>query len=179
MLKIINRLLIIIAIVGSFIIMFNGEMDTVSILKTIPIILTMNICFIGKKFFKVNIDDKLEFFIITFIFMAHFLGVVADFYHRFYLYDKIMHTLSGVLSAAISLYFLKDYKHRFIMAILISISIAVCWEFFEYTSSVFLDADPQNVATTGVDDTMQDMMVATLGSIIMSLYEYIHVKEKI
>ena len=52
--------------------------------------------------------------------------------------------------------------------------IAGFWEYYEYICDQLFQKDAQNVLTTGVGDTMQDMIAATIGSIlviIMYLYE--------
>ena len=41
------------------------------------------------------------------------------------------------------------------------------WEIFEFTNDAIFQADAQHVMTTGVDDTMLDMIVALLGSVIV------------
>ena len=56
----------------------------------------------------------------------------------------------------------------------ITMLIASCWEVFEYVANIFFGGDAQRVALTGVNDTMQDMIVALLGAIltcIMYWYE--------
>ena len=45
---------------------------------------------------------------------------------------------------------------------------AVLWEIWEYGVSLF-GADPQQVALTGVSDTMQDMIVCTVGGLITAI----------
>ena len=57
---------------------------------------------------------------------------------------------------------------------------SVLWESWEYFVSQF-GADPQQVAATGVGDTMQDMIVCTLGGLIpaVSCWKYLrHLGEK-
>ena len=51
---------------------------------------------------------------------------------------------------------------------------AVLWEIWEYIVSLF-GADPQQVAATGVGDTMQDMIVCTLGGLLtaVSCWKYL------
>ena len=39
------------------------------------------------------------------------------------------------------------------------------WEFFEFISDNIFGKDAQNVLTTGVNDTMMDMILASLGSL--------------
>ncbi len=61
----------------------------------------------------------------------------------------------------------------------VTLSVAVCWEFFEYFGNILFGGDAQRVAKTGVNDTMQDMLVAFIGSIIVSIIYYIEEKRKL
>ena len=50
---------------------------------------------------------------------------------------------------------------------------------FEFTSDKLFGKDAQNVLTTGVDDTMKDMIVAALGTILyLILYVYEEINNK-
>ena len=56
--------------------------------------------------------------------------------------------------------------------IIFSLAVAALWEMFEYTCNILFGGDAQMVAKTGVNDTMQDMIVAFIGSMITSLIYY-------
>ena len=47
--------------------------------------------------------------------------------------------------------------------------IASLWEFLEYGADTFMHLNVQHNIETGVSDTMEDMLVAFLGSIIVAL----------
>lgn len=179
--KKINLLLIFIAIVGSIFITFKKDNNIVFILKDLSIILTINAIYILMKIFKFKIDEGIIFIYVMFIFLAHFLGVTCELYNKIYWYDKFTHFLSGIISGLGAIYlFIKfsDKKNKNIVfntlfIIAFSLMIASLWEIFEYVSSILFNVDPQKVATTGVNDTMGDIIVAFLGSIIVSLmYKY-------
>ena len=51
--------------------------------------------------------------------------------------------------------------------------IAITWEVFEFSIDSFAHTNLQHNQDTGVIDTMQDMIVATLGGIISSIYMWI------
>ena len=95
-----------------------------------------------------------------------------------------MHFLSGILTAYIGLYLimlLKSYNKKNIIFNIIfiigfTLSIAFFWEVFEFVNDSLFGKDAQNVLTTGVDDTMWDMIVAFLGSIIISIIYIVEVK---
>ena len=54
--------------------------------------------------------------------------------------------------------------------------IASFWEFFEYFSDNLFNKDAQNVLTTGVNDTMKDMVAALIGSILFNIMYVYEVK---
>ena len=105
--------------------------------------------------------------------------------------DRILHFLSGFLFAVLgtAVYFSCKPGHKLERADAFNASLytwmfammsAVLWEIWEYFVSQF-GADPQQVAATGVGDTMQDMIVCTLGGLItaVSCWKYLrHLGEK-
>lgn len=175
--KKINITIIIITIILSIFLVFK-DLDTnvAWILKDLSIILTITAPYIFEKIFKKNITEGLKLVWIIFIFMAHFLGVINHFYDKFYYFDKITHTLSGVLAAYVAMLIAgkksKNLKLNILFIISFSALCAVSWEIFEFTCNILVGGDAQRVALTGVDDTMTDMIVALIGSIFFSLYYY-------
>lgn len=171
MIKKINYLVIVITILGSLVILFINPFNVVNFLKTMAIFLTVLSPFLIDKIFKVKLEDKYKLAIISFVFLAHFLGVIVNLYDKLYCYDKVMHFFSGILTAFLSVKIVKS-KNKYINAILliiISLAVAALWEIFEYTSSLIFNIDPQKTLETGIHDTMQDIIVAFLGSILVSI----------
>jgi len=181
--KKINILLIVIASIGGICCGVNRIIDGefyrfLICLSIIPVMLLPKIL---KKYLKMNLTSTVEFIYLMFVFCAHFFGSIVDFYHIVNNYDKIMHLLSGVITALFGLYALinleKYDQKNIIFNILFIISfvlmIAAFWEFFEYFSDILFKQDAQNVLTTGIQDTMKDMIAAFLGSILFNiLYVY-------
>lgn len=178
MIKKINIILILIAVFGSIYITITKDRSLVYILKDLSIILTINALYIIKKIFKVNINEYINFIYILFIFNAHFLGVIINLYGKIYCFDKFTHFLSGLVSSLGAIFILikskKNGNRKFDIFYIISVSLMVAslWEMFEFTSSRFFNVDPQRVKLTGVTDTMEDIIVAFLGSIIISMMYY-------
>ncbi|MFR1628666.1 MAG: hypothetical protein ACLSU6_17690 [Thomasclavelia ramosa] len=48
--------------------------------------------------------------------------------------------------------------------------IALYWEFYEYALLIFFNYDAINHYSTGIHDSITDMLVAVIGSFILSLY---------
>ena len=183
MIKKINIILVLIASLGGVYFAITKESNIVFILKDISIIITINGLYIIQKLFKTKINDGLNFMYILFVFIAHFLGVIVDLYSKIYWYDKFIHFLSGILTAFVALYILvknkenKNILFNILFIISLTMLVASCWEIFEYISSFYFNVDPQKVVLTGVTDTMGDIIVALLGSILVSICYYFEYKE--
>lgn len=178
MIKKINISLILIAIIGTLYFVFTRDTNIVLILKDISIIVTINALYIIQKLFKIRINEVINLIYIIFIFMAHFLGVICELYNYIYWFDKFVHFLSGIVTAFVAIYLLvkckKDKNIFFDILVIISLTLAVAafWEIFEYLSSFYFHMDPQKVLLTGVNDTMGDIIVAFLGSVLVSISYY-------
>lgn len=132
---------------------------------------------------------QLNAFIYLFLFLLYSLGLVMQFYTFVPHYDKAAHTLSGVfvsLLALICFYFLKpghrietsDYPMICVFTTAVSLAIAGLWEIAEYALSLAAGSDPQNVLTTGVQDTMLDMVVCTAGALFMLIPYHSYYQKK-
>lgn len=173
----INIILIVIAILTSMYLVITRDDQIGLILKDSAIIITITLPYILEKVFKIKIENSTKFFYILFVFMAHFLGVTIELYNKIYCFDKITHFLSGVVSAFGAFFVLvkaKKYDPKSVMfnvlyIIAITLMVASLWELFEYTANILVGGDAQRVALTGVNDTMQDIIVAFLGAILVSI----------
>ncbi len=187
MIKYLNYLLCLVAIIFSVYLVITRDNQIGLVLKDLSIIFTITSPFIIEKVFNIKMDNKMKFVIILFIFAAHFLGATAEVYNKISWYDKFVHTLSGCLTAYLSLFLLfllnkynsYDRKYNVIFMIMFSLAIAASWEMFEYTANILFGGDAQRVALTGVNDTMQDIIVAFLGSILVSILYAFNYKNSI
>lgn len=174
--KKIKNILILIVIICSIIYTFQAILDfniyrILIRLSIIPIIL---IPCILKKTKLIDISSFNETNYIVYVFCAHFLGSIVNFYHKFYWYDNFMHFLSGILVFFYALelliktkkYDLKNLWWNALFILAISFMVSGLWEYFEFISDRIFNKDAQNVLTTGTTDTMMDMILVTLGSIL-------------
>lgn len=175
--KYLNYLLCLIAIVGSFYVIVVKDREIGVILKDASILITITLPFILEKIFRIRIDNKLKFFYILFVFCAHFLGATVELYNKVNWYDKFCHTLSGVLTGYGALLILTvtkncNIKKKYfiiISTLCFTLAVASLWEIFEYSSNILFGGDAQKVVKTGVNDTMQDIIVALIGSVFVCL----------
>lgn len=145
------------------------------LLGDISIILVFFLPRIFKKVFKFKISSYTEFIYIIFIIIAQFLGSIVNLYNTTWWYDLFAHFVSGTLTAILALLILnvlkKDDNKFFNIIFIISfvLMIASLWEFVEFGADTFLKMNVQHSIETGVKDTMEDMLIAFCGCIIISI----------
>lgn len=140
--------------------------------------------------------------LVVFIYASLFLGEAAGFYGRFWWWDDMLHTLSGLVFGIVGfllVYALNAQYEMKISPLLIAvfsltfaISIGVAWEIFEFTADMTLgtnmqkwDVDP-NTPLLGnsyqgyaLRDTMSDLIVDTIGGIVAAgVSYYLYSKDK-
>ncbi len=131
---------------------------------------------IAHRLLKLKPCGQLNFLILMFTFIAYPLGGCLDLYRHIPGFDKVAHTLSGVFVSVLclALYYLLKPGHAIEKADLMlaasftflgSMAIAGLWELGEYAVSAIVRMDLQRVRTTGISDTMNDMLVCMAGTI--------------
>ena len=120
--------------------------------------------------------EQLNFLVLAFLFLAWPLGSCVDFYRMVPGFDKLAHTLSGAFVGLLCLilyYALKpghaieskDCALALCFMFFGSMAVAGLWEIGEYALSLITGRDLQNVAATGVGDSMRDMIVCMIGTL--------------
>lgn len=178
--KIINALIFIISLAS--ICFFVRDLNVGAsdrLLGDLSMVFVLLIPKILRKLFKIKITDAMELVYVVFIILAQFLGSVVNLYNNdnTWWYDLFTHFLSGVLTTVLALVimnWLGVYKEKnkwfnVIFMISFALMIASLWEFLEFGSDTFLGLNVQHSIETGVKDTMEDMLVAFLGSLIVSI----------
>ncbi|MCM1259332.1 MAG: hypothetical protein NC182_00110 [Prevotella sp.] len=113
------------------------------------------------------------------IVIGGYLGGALAFYDRFAYWDTFCHTFFGIVSGAIFIYLIHLFEvermNLFAIALFelaFTLGLAGIWELFEFACDCMLDTDFQKIALSLEQgrlpqwDTMMDMLVAFLGSII-------------
>lgn len=116
---------------------------------------------------------KVEY--ISYVYLTQVLGTTCKLYDTPY-YDKVMHSLSGIIFVVIAYIILKNYiKEKPLLMIMINCvetAVAFLWEVFEYSGLVFFNYDASRHYTTGVHDTMQDMIFSFLAGLVITYFIY-------
>lgn len=171
--KIINNILIISLLIGSFgyLIYYGINMNFYRLVPAVIVFVLLGLLFLlDKKTFSFTENNKL--IIIGFLFLAQFLGSVVNLYTKISWYDSFVHYLSGAFSVYIGTIILTKTETSFSNKLIkylfyfsFACSIIVLWETFEFTSDMLLGTVLQHADTTGVMDTMIDTIMAMLGAI--------------
>lgn len=153
---------------------------------------------ISKKT-KIVIPSNMYIIYVVFLWGAIFLGEVRNYYYRVPHWDTILHTFSGVMLGALGFSFVNILnKHEkvhvqlspifvAIFAFGFAISLDVIWEIYEFIIDGALGTNMQKFALeNGTEmigrialvDTMEDLIVDSIGAFAMCLIGYISLKYK-
>lgn len=154
-------------------------------LTRILLCLCIPLLIIIPKFFKNKVNDKLIFIYYLYIFILMILGCLARFYSIYTYYDVFAHFMFGFAGCIAGLYILNIFSvqnnnivFNIFFMVFCTLALSSFWEIFEYISSIIFNDDVQNVLTTGVSDTMEDIIASFIASIIFSTV-YVFKRKKI
>lgn len=184
--KKVNTVLIYFISLLSLVVFFRG-LNTLTIDRLLPCLLLIPVLFIPRilrRLFKIRINNMLELIYIIFIILAMFTGACLNIYNKVWWYDIFAHFLSGLLTSVLALIimsYLKVYDKKnigfnILYIISFTLMIASVWEFLEFGADNIMNLNTQHSIDTGVRDTMEDMLTAFAGSIIISIMYFCETK---
>jgi len=167
---------------------FLRRRDWENIFLTLIVVgLTLLPAFVGRRY-RIVIPPEFQFISALFVVLTLFLGSAADFYYKFWWWDLVLHTGSGFLLGIIGFLavFLLNQTDRIpkgitpfflcFFAVTFAVTLGVVWEIFEYAVDRVSPATNMQSRETGVVDTMQDLIVDTLGAIVVAVMGWLHVR---
>lgn len=200
--------LIVLTMIGSIISIIINPHDIENqishIFLCVIAILLFNIPLLLKTKYKIYIPSIIQVGALIFIYCHFVLGEIFRLYDYSMFFDKILHTTSGIALtifgfSVINLLNRNSQTYLKLTPFLVaffsfcfSLALALLWEVFEFVvDSLFganmqrwqvteeqLDAKAYDLGRFGLKDTMYDMIVATIGSTIVSIVGYISLKTK-
>lgn len=135
----------------------------------------------------IYLPPSFQIIILLFIFAAQFLGEINSYYHEFWWWDIMLHTLSGIILGIIGflLVYILNKEEKvdvmlspFFMALFsfaFAVSVGALWEIFEFSVDSILGF---NMQKSGLVDTMWDLIVDSIGGIVAAIYGYLYGKNK-
>ncbi len=172
--KLINLLKIGIVITGAVLAIIHFIPGT-NFPKIWSYLATMGLPFVMDvlRLLKIKVSKRFELAYLLFLIPAMVMGIDFDVYKIIYPFDKIVHTLSGVLTAFGAREIIDQasgkpdqmwFKALFSMAFVAL--VAVLWECFEFSADQIAGLHMQELIAPGIADTMFDMIVALVGGVI-------------
>ena len=140
-----------------------------------------------KDKYKIYFPFVIEITVVTFIFISIFLGSLQGFYQKYAWWDGVLHFLSGLIFAVVGfilVYILNERKSKRItmspffvslFSVSFTLALSVVWEIYEYAMDVFFGYQMQE---DGLPDTMSDLIVCTVGALIVGVISYVWMKHR-
>jgi hypothetical protein len=141
--------------------------------------------------FQVRIPTEFHLMAVIFLFASLFLGEIRDYYTRFWWWDLALHTTSGLLLGILGfllVYVLnEDDKVDFHMlprfmalfAFMFAVACGALWEIFEFAMDQIAGTNMQKPMfgdPSGLADTMWDLIVDSVGALVISLFGWWYMK---
>ncbi len=176
-------LIVIMSIINTFAVFQIGSVHPDRMGPIIIFYLCLWLPFLLKK-----IHPSILFVYLVFIILSQYIGSILNMYKYLWWYDLFTHSLSGFLCGYLAIYLLYHFRHmkkndltfQIIFVICFVLSIALIWEFLEFGADFFLKMNTQHSIETGVQDTMEDLLVASLGGVLfIGCYSFEVIKSKI
>jgi hypothetical protein len=173
--------LIIQVIVGAGLIVLVYWRDWENVfLAVLVMLLTLAPAFLGRRY-RIVVPPEFQLTAALFVFLSVFLGSITGLYERFWWWDVFLHTSSGFLLGIVGFValFLLNRTDRIpqgmrpgflcFFAVIFAMALGVVWEVFEFAVDTVRPAANMQRRETGVVDTMQDLMVDTLGAAVVAM----------
>jgi uncharacterized membrane protein YjdF len=173
------------------IVVATWQQQWLAMVLTIGILLITLAPLLIGRFFRVFIPPEFVLLAILFVFASLFLGEVRGYYTRYWWWDIALHTSSGFLLGIvgfllvhvmnevedINLYMRPGFVAFF--AFLFAVAIGALWEIFEFAMDTLFGMNMQKPMLgdpSGLTDTMWDLIVDTLGALVISILGYRYVR---
>lgn len=144
-----------------------------------------------RRFFKIFIPPEFVLFVIIFVFASLFLGEIRDYYTRYWWWDIALHSSSGILlgivgfllvhvlneTEDVGLYMKPGFVAFF--SFLFAVGMGAVWEIFEFSMDGLFGMNMQKPMLddpSGLTDTMWDLIVDTIGALVISVLGYSYLK---
>ena len=134
---------------------------------------------------RIYVPPEFEVLAILFVFASLFLGEIRGYYVRFWWWDLLLHSISGLLLGILgfSLVYVLNRREDIqlfmkpafvaLFAFTFAVAAGALWEIFEFGMDVLFGL---NMQKSGLPDTMGDLIVDTAGALVMALVGYAYMR---
>ena len=165
-----------------------GQMNWDALLLAIAAVVLLLAPYFFEKQFKIYIPTLFCFLISAFLYATLILGQVEHYYQKFWWWDVMLHSGSGIAFGLVGLVVIlitfkrgKISASPFVLclfAFCFALSIGLLWEVFEFSGDELFHTNMQQ-RQTGVVDTMKDEIMDTIGALIGSAIGYAYLKNDV
>lgn len=139
-----------------------------------------------RRRMQIYIPPPFEMLAILFVFASFFLGETRNYYIKYWWWDTMLHTGSGLLLGIFGfllVYTLNEEEHielhmkpRFValFSFVFAVAVGAVWEIFEFAMDGFFG---MNMQKSGLVDTMWDLIVDSIGALFISVLGYLYMKK--
>lgn len=141
-----------------------------------------------RRHYQIVLPAEFHLIAVAFVYLSLFLGSARDFYYRFWWWDIVLHMGSGFLLGIIGFLavFVLNRTDRIppgiqpsflaFFSVTFAVFVGVLWEIFEFTVDQIWPHINMQSTETGVVDTMHDLIVDTLGAVIVAFMGWTYLK---
>jgi hypothetical protein len=166
-------------VIGLVLFVLRRDWENVFLTLTVVVLIVVP-AFVMRRY-RVYVPPEFQLVAAAFVFLTLFLGSARDFYYHFWWWDMVLHAGSGFLFGVVGwiVLFLLNQTDRLpkgmrpaflcFFGVTFAVFVGVLWEIFEFiVDSVWPHVNMMS-NETGVEDTMHDLIVDTLGAILVAL----------
>ncbi len=162
------------------------RLDWLDLFVVIQAIAICSVPYFLEKRFDIYTPYALRTGFILFMFSTLILGEIADLYNTFWWWDIILHSFSSAGITVIGfilitiIYRDRDLKSSpWLTSFLVfsfAMALAVLWEVYEFVIDLLFETEtPMQLGNT---DTMTDLIVAIIGSLLVCFYGFNYIKRQ-
>jgi len=173
-------------VVGLVLFLIRRDWENV-FLTALVLLLTLVPAFLLRRY-RVYIPPEFQLISAAFIFLSLFLGSALDLYYHFWWWDIALHAGSGFLLGIVGFLtlFLLNQTDRIpagirpaflcFFGVTFAVFLGVLWEIFEFAVDLIVPHANMMSWETGAGDTIVDLIVDTLGAVIVGLMAWTYTK---
>ncbi|GAB6100108.1 membrane protein [Halanaerocella petrolearia] len=176
------RLLLIGAIIGNVL-----TQNWLNLFTSLLTLLLTYLPFLLAEKNHIYLPSGFQIIILLFIFASLYLGELKEYYLKFWWWDLMLHTLSGIILGFIGFVLVYFFSQEDEINVILSplfitifsftfaLSVGVLWEIFEFSMDSLLNL---NMQKSGLVDTMWDLIVDSIGALVTSIIGYLYIKKE-
>lgn len=146
-----------------------------------------------RRRLPVHVPPEFQMLAVIFVFAALFLGEIRSYYLRIWWWDLALHASSGLLLGLLGfllVYVLNENERvdlhmrpRFValFAVVFAVAAGALWEIFEFAMDRIFGTTMQKPMfddPSGLTDTMWDLIVDTLGALVIGILGWWYMTQK-